>query len=346
MTADLDPRAPADVRVLVVGLGSMGKRRVRNMQRLGVTSIVGFDPREDRRAEAAERYGIPTVATLDEAFQQHPDAVVASTPPDRHVQVGRRALDESCSFFLEASVVDDGLEQLGRDTEAKGLVGAASCTMRFNPSVRTIKEVVDSGVIGKVLTVDHHSGQWLPDWHPWEDYRTFYVSRRETGACREIVPFELSWLTWIFGGLTNVSAMKAKLSDLDADIDDVYQLLFTLERGGLGHLTVDVLARDPIRRCLVIGTEGTIVWNWADHEVRVFRAGNVGGWTSYPEETGTVEPGYVNAEEPYVREMAAFLDAVTGRAPWPYTLLDDVRTLRILTAAEESAASRAQVALG
>lgn len=344
MTSAPRSTTPTDIRALVVGLGSMGKRRIRNLQRLGVNSIVGFDPREDRRAEAAARYGIRTVESLDDGFRDRPDAVIVSTPPDRHVAVGRRAFEEGVSFFLEASVVDDGLEALGRDVEAAGLVGAASCTMRFNPSVRRIKEVVDGGAVGRVLTIDHHSGQWLPDWHPWEDYRTFYVSRRETGACREIVPFELSWLTWIFGGVEAVSAMRAKLSDLDADIEDVYQLLLKLEQGGLGHLVVDVLARDPIRRCIVIGSEGTILWNWADHEVRVFVAGN--GWTVYPEEMRTVEPGYVNAEEPYVDEMAAFLDAVAGSAPWQYPLLEDARTLRILSAAEKSADTRAEVALG
>src|SRR5436190_1017169 len=77
------------------------------------------------------------------------------------------------------------------------------------------------GTIGRPLAFTHHVGQYLPDWHPWEDYRTFYVSRRATGAAREIVLFELNWLSSLFGPVTAVTGMKAKLSSLEADIDDI-----------------------------------------------------------------------------------------------------------------------------
>ena len=41
-------------------------------------------------------------------------------------------------------------------------------------------------------------GHFLPNWHPWEDYRKFYASKKETGAAREVVPFELIWIIALF----------------------------------------------------------------------------------------------------------------------------------------------------
>lgn len=321
--------------VLIVGLGSMGKRRVRNLQRLGVKKITGFDPREDRREEAARAYSIDTVADIERAWSLAPDAVVISTPPDLHVRYARDAVHHGRSFFMEASVVDDEMEALAREAAAARVVAAPSCTMRFQPSVRTMKRLVDDGRVGRILAFTHHSGQYLPDWHPWEDYRRFYAGQRRTGACREIVPFELIWLTWIAGPVSGVTALKGKVSDLDVDIDDVYQVLLRLESGALGHLLVDVLARSPIRRCTFVGSEGTLVWDWSEKRVLLYDA-RERAMTTFEEEQGTVQPGYVHAEEPYVEEMRTYLAAVSGTAPWPYPLAEDMRMLALLTAAEHS----------
>lgn len=330
---------------LVVGLGSMGKRRVRNLQRLGVATITGFDPRADRREEAAKAYGITTVDAVDKGFAARPDAVVISTPPDLHVRYAREAVRRGLPFFTEASVVDDEMELLAHEADAARVVAAPSCTMRFQPSIRRMKRLVDDGRIGDVLAFTHHSGQYLPDWHPWEDYRRFYAGQRRTGACREIVPFELSWLTWIVGPVERVVALKGKVGTLDVDIDDAYQLLLHHENGALGHLLVDVLARAPIRRCTLVGSEGTLVWEWSEGGVRLYEA-NSKTWTTFKEEEGTVQPGYVHAEEPYIDEMRAYLAAVRGDAAWPYSLREDMTMLALLRAAELSSDEGVRVDVG
>jgi len=320
----------------------MGKRRVRNLQRLGVTKITGFDPRSDRRDEAAKLYRIDTVDDVERGFAVRPDAIVISTPPDLHVRYARQAVSHGLPFFMEASVVDDDMATLEREAEKARVVAAPSCTMRFQPSVRTMKRLVDEGRIGRVLAFTHHSGQYLPDWHPWEDYRRFYAGQRRTGACREIVPFELAWLTWIVGPVKRVAALKAKVSDLDVDIDDVYQVLLEHEGGALGHVLVDVLARTAIRRCTVVGSEGTLVWEWSMKQVRLFDAATK-QWETFQEDEGTIQPGYVHAEEPYVDEMQAYLSAVRGEATWPYPLREDLAMLGLLQAAERRSDQRVHV---
>ncbi len=320
---------------LVIGLGSMGKRRIRNLQRLGLTTIVGFDPREDRRTEASSQYGVKTVATIEDGFAATPDAVVISTPPDLHVRYARQAVANDLPFFMEASVVDDDMERLREEAERAGVVAAPSCTLRFQPSIKKMKELIDGGRIGDALTYTYHSGQYLPDWHPWEDYRKFYAGQRRTGACREIVPFELVWLTWLLGPVDRITAMKAKVSTLDVGIVDAYQVLVRHRVRTLGPLLVEVLAREAIRRCTIVGSDGTIVWDWSGKRVLLYDA-KTKATTEFVEDHGTVHPGYVHAEEPYVDEIRAYLDACDGRAPWPYTLQDDIGILGLLRSAEQS----------
>src|SRR5262245_37651731 len=229
------------MRVLVVGLGSMGKRRVRNLRALGIDEIVGFDPREDRRAEAAGKYQIATFDDFERAMSPTPSAIVISTPPELHVDYALRALSANVAFFTEAGIPDRRLEELIARLRSATVTGVPSCTMRYYPGPRSVKRVLKDGVIGKPYLWVYHSGQYLPDWHPWETIDAFYAGKRETGGCREIVAFEFAWLVDVFGSVSAVDGRHEKLSDLPVDIDDVYQLQVKHETGIAGQLTVDVL---------------------------------------------------------------------------------------------------------
>jgi len=315
------------MKFLVVGLGSMGKRRVRNLQYLEAGEILGFDPREDRREETAGKYGIETFGDIETAFERQPNAMIISTPPDLHIPYAIQAAERGIHFFTEASVVDDGIEELLDISRSKPkLVGVPSCTMRYHFGPKKVMELVEAGIVGNPLSFIYHFGQYLPDWHPWEDYRSFYASRRSTGACREIVPFELTWLCKAFGEMTSVFGKQAKVSDLETDIDDLYQALFEFESGVSGFLQVDVLARDFVRHFRLIGSEGIIEWEFKTHEVRVFET-KTGTWTVHALQKGTAEKMYVHAEEPYINEMRDFIAAVRGERPFGYTYEEALQVL-------------------
>ncbi len=322
------------MKLLVVGLGSMGKRRIRNLQHLQAGEIVGVDPRPDRRQEVEEAYRIRTVPTFEAGMGTDPDAVIISTPPDRHVEFALQAARAGKHFFTEAGVpdkrVDDLIALCGEDSP---VVAAPSCTLRFHPAVQTLKRLVEDRVIGRVLVCTHHTGQYLPDWHPYEDYRSYYVARRETGACREIVPFELVWLTWVLGGVEAIACMKGKLSGLEIDGDDVYQILLRFQGGALGHLLVDVIARAPVRACRLLCERGNIVWEWASSSVRVYVA-DEGRWVEHP--LGKGLQGFL-LERMYEEEMGQFLRAVAGEMSFGYSFSEDKRTSEMLLAAERAA---------
>lgn len=323
------------MKFLVIGLGSMGKRRIRNLQYLEAGEILGFDLREDRRKEAKDKYKIITFGDFEEAMAENPDALVICTPPDLHMEYATIAAQKNKHFFTEASVVDEGINKLMVLCKDKKIVAAPSCTMRFRPSIRKIKELVDVGAVGKPLTFTYHSGQYLPDWHPWEDYRKFYAAKKETGAAREIVPFELVWLTWVFGEIEFISCFKGKLSKLDVEIDDVYQIIMKFKNSTLGHMLIDVVSRVPYRVFKLVGEEGVIKWDWSAKVVRVFTAKDK-KWEEYPVDEGMPENGYITGEKMYIDEMDHFVKAIRGEGEYPYSFEEDKKILGILYAAENS----------
>jgi predicted dehydrogenase len=334
------------MKFLIIGLGSMGKRRIRNLKYLNAGEIFAFDVKEERRKEAEEKYGIKTFGDFDDAMSINPDALIISVPPDLHAQYTIAAAKAGKHFFCEADVVTDGMEELIELCQKANIVAAPSCTMRFHPLIRTIKKLVDDGVIGKILCLTYHCGQYLPDWHPWEDYRTFYVARRRTGAGREMVPFELDWISWVVGKIDVVSCLKGKLTNLDIDIDDAYQLLLKFNSGTIGSLLIDVISRVPYRMLKLISESGIISWDWSNKYIEVFDAESK-EWRKYHQEEETItEKGYVAAENMYIHEMDHFVKAVKGEVKYMNSFEDDYKLMKTLLAAEESSDKGIHIVLG
>ena len=248
----------------------MGKRRIRNLQYLNQEIIIGFDPRDDRCEEAFEKYAIKTFNDITLALDEKPDAMIISTPPDLHMKYAKIALENKIHFFTEASVVQDEMLEVIQMINKSAIIGLPSCTMRHHPMVKQIKDLLDKNIIGQPFSFIHHCGQYLPDWHPWEDYREFYVSKQETGACREIVPFELVWLIDLFGEIKTVTGRKSKISNLETTIDDIYNVLLEFNNGIEATMTVDVIARSPYRQIKILGETGVIFADWSERIVKYF----------------------------------------------------------------------------
>ncbi len=323
----------------------MGNRRIRNLTALKAGEIIGFDVQADRRAEAQQKHGIKTYATFEEALLGKPDAVIISTPPNLHIQYAMEAARRNLHFFMEASVIlDPDMDRLIAECKRGKIVAAPSASLRFHPSVQKMKELVDQNVIGKILAFNYHSGQYLPDWHVKEDYRKYYVSRRETGGCREIVPFELSWITWLLGPVKRIACMKGKLSKLEADIDDIYQIILEFETGVLASMQVDVISRVAYRYFKMISEEGIILWDWDRRKLAVYTVADK-KWVEYAQDKGRSVEGYVMEDDMYINEMAHFIGAIQGKYPYMYTLEDDKQVLELLYAAERSCDSRSIINL-
>lgn len=322
------------MKFLVVGLGSMGKRRVRNLHQLKAGEVIGFDVRKDRREETKEKYGITVFKKFDDAMHGNPDVIIISSPPNHHLEYVKVAVKNNKHFFTELNAVSlPILDEMISLTERARIVGVPSSTMRFHPCVKTLKRIVDENEIGKVLSIIYHSGDYLRDWHPWEDIKDFYVSSKETGGGRDQLMFEVDWIRWVMGEVKGVSCMARKLSEMNVDIYDFYQLLLDFENDALGNVIVDVIQRLPNRHCKLLSEEGLAVWDWmGKHAVWVFDAKNK-TWKEYPDGQGY--KGY-SAEEMYVDEMNLFLKAINGQGEYTYNFKDERRVLEIVFAAERS----------
>lgn len=333
------------MKFLIIGLGSMGKRRIRNLfaRDIPKEAILGFDVLPERRREAEERYGVRTFDDFETALRTaNPAALIISTPPHTHADYFLPAAREKLNFFCEVTTTDRGYDELLPMLDGS-FIAAPSCTFRYLPAVKQMKELVTSGAIGKALAFTYHLGQYLPDWHPWEDYRQVYFSKKETGACREMLPYELIWLIDLLGApVAGITGFTEKVSDLDMSADDVYAAALRFENGVTGTILIDLLARAPKRTLRLIGSDGILDWEWKDARIRIYSAGTK-EWRDIAVQTGQTAPGYINTEDMYEEEMQAFLDAVAGRKPYPYAFGENRSMLKALYALERDAEKRRSI---
>jgi predicted dehydrogenase len=325
------------MRFLVVGLGSLGKRRIRNLKYLQSGTIIGCDPRLDRRDETSQRYRIQTYEDFSEAMKQNPEIVIISASPNLRLHYALEVAAANKHFFTEACPGDEQMDELITVLRDKKIVAVPSCTLYFYPGPKKVQKFMAAGAIGQPLNFTYYSGQYLPGWHPAEDSWPFSDTQRGgIEAYREIVPFELVWLNSMFGNIESISTFKGKTGNIEVDMSKApYRLLVRFENGTIGHLLLDMTSKVPIQRMRLTGEEGSIEWDNSEQLIRIYSPDNHLKQTEQLIR-GCVENMYTKPEEPYVDELRCFLEAIYGIAPFPHTFEKHKKILTLFDQAGEN----------
>ncbi|MBU1179646.1 Gfo/Idh/MocA family oxidoreductase, partial [Patescibacteria group bacterium] len=231
------------MRILVVGFGSIGRRHVKNLLSLGVDDILLY-----RRSKKGNEFNIPEYDDLDEALAQKPDAVLIANPTALHIPIAIKAARVGAHLFIEKPLSHnlEGVEELSRIIKEKGLISMIAYQYRFHPALQKIKELIDSGVLGKIIFGRVEVGQYLPDWHPGEDYRKGYSARKDLGGGVILTLIhEIDYLTWLLGKPKSVSSVAGHFSNLEIDIEDLAEISVKYENGALGQIHLDCIQKAP-----------------------------------------------------------------------------------------------------
>ncbi len=321
------------MKFLVVGLGSMGKRRIRCLHALNEKNVAGFDIRKDRVKEAKKIYKIQSFDSFNSAIKNFkPDALIISTSPRFHMMYAHASYNYNIPCFIEASVCNlEKVVKLMKLNYSKNLLIAPSCTMIFNDGIIKIKEIIKKKLIGKVNYINYHVGQYLPDWHPWEK-KGHYVWESDSNGCKELIPFELTWLSNLFGEIKFLNSVNIKLSDLKINFNDTSRFSILLSKKILADITIEVLSRPTsTRELIIVGNKGKIILS-ADQKLIKFINTGMKKYKSFPINTGKIVKGYINSEKPYVNEIKCFIDSIKfpKKFKFPNSLAHDIKMLKIM----------------
>jgi len=253
------------VKALVVGLGSIGRRHARNWARSGLGDVLVC---RTTRQPPPEPLGIEyrELHDVDDALAERPDVVLVTNPTSLHLETARRALDAGSHVLVEKPLSHtlDGVEALAQ-TDRVVLVGY---NLRFHPGLQRLRSLLHGGAIGKPLSVRAEVGEYLPDWHPWEDYRASYSARRDLGG-GPVLTFshEIDSVYWLLGMPTSVTAVATHASALEVDTEDVAEIVLRYADGAIASIHMDYVRRPTRRQVEVLGERGTLRWEYEANRV-------------------------------------------------------------------------------
>ena len=328
-----DTKNPEWVRFLVIGCGSIGKRHIENLRKLGVQDIIAFDVQSSRREEVRERFGVSVANSLARAWEYKPDVAVITVPTSLHIPLALQAAKHTCHLFIEKplSHTMEGADELLREVKERGLVTLVGCNMRFHPGLMRVKELVDEGAVGKVVAARVEVGQYLPDWHPLEDYRHSYSARQDLGGGVVLDAIhEIDYIRWMLGVVETIACFAGKLSRLEIETEDTAAILLRFSSGAIGEIHMDYVQRVYGRTCQIIGDGGTIRWDYTTDEVQWYSA-DTREWQIFG------NPSSWDPNQMYVDEMQHFLGCLAGKENSILDVIEGVRVLEVALAAKASA---------
>lgn len=259
-----------DENILLVGLGSIGTRHLKNLIALGFKriSVVTRLGETKKGFEQCKFY-----KNIDDACsKQNFTIAIIATPTSNHIDDLFKILQNKIlRIYLEKPISHSlkHIEKVKRKLELSGAYLVVGYDLHFEPGLLLMKEYIDAKKIGKVVSFISEVGQYLPDWRPGTDYRKSMSAHKSKGGGVMLdLVHEFDYINWLFGPIKSIRGKNGKISNLGIDTEDVSVNIIETTSGALGTLHLDYLQCELSRKCKVIGDKGVIIWDYSKSVVK------------------------------------------------------------------------------
>ncbi|MBU1160169.1 Gfo/Idh/MocA family oxidoreductase [Patescibacteria group bacterium] len=335
------------MKFLICGLGSIGKRHLENLEKIGFKcrDIAIFRTHKGTKSfgdkvleKHKNRHSV--FDNLERALEQKPEAVIISNPTSLHLSIALAAAKAGCNLFIEKPVSDnlEGVDELIRIVKRKKLVTFVAHQLRFHPLLKQIKEWLEEKKIGKVVCVHAEMAERVTDWHPWENYKISYATRKDLGGGVILTQsHELDYLYWLFGKPQWIFASGGELGDLKIGVEDTVKSIMEFKGGIIASLHLDYLKRPPCRFLEITGAKGRIYWNYFEKKIQLILINGA---------TLTVkEPRGFGRNVMYFNEIGHFIDCIKGNVKPLIDLMQGKAVLEMALAIKESVRKKKRIVL-
>lgn len=321
-------------RILIVGLGSIGKRHLRLLRSLMPNADIKV--LRHKITDGISQDSNDYFFCIEDAIIFAPQVAVIASPAPFHMKVAQKLAEVGVHLLIEKplSTSLDGISELIEVCKQKNLVLSTGYNLRFLQSLQYYKKVLDEGVIGKVLSVRCEVGQYLPSWRLKTDYRESVSAKRDLGGGVLLeLSHELDYLRWIFGEVGWVKATLSKQSDLEIDVEDTAHLILGLmqkssKKNLICSVNLDFIRHDTTRLCTAIGERGSLRWNGLTSQITLYESGG--------KEWRELLHSPHLPDDSYLAELSCFIDCVTNNKIPPISGEDGLKVMKIIDAAYKS----------
>jgi len=329
------------MRFLIAGLGSIGRRHFRNLIALGEKDIVLLRSHHATLSDD-ELAGYPVETDVSEALRKYkPDAVIITNPTALHLDVAIPSANAGCSILMEKPISNSlsRIDQLASALRRGGGQLLVGFQFRFHPTLQKAAQLLKDNAIGKPLSFHIHWGEYLPNWHPWEDFKQGYAARSDLGGGVVLtLTHPLDYLRMLLGEVDSLWAFTNN-SNLNLEVEDAVEIGLKMQDGAIGSVHLDYNQQPPSHRWEIVGSTGTLKWDNASGVLEMFSADKKAWETFQP-------PAGFDRNVMFIEEMKHFILVVQKKGQPICTLDDGKKALRLALAAHESNEKGTLVKLG
>lgn len=314
-----------NLKVLVIGLGSMGKRRIRNLQALKISDIYGYDVEEKTCSAVAHEYKINIIENLKDLSQYNFDFAVISTPPQYHLNPVNCCIKNGISFFSEFNLITKDALTIAKQVDKAGILGIPSNTTYYDTDVICLKKELSKKDSGYFV---YQLGQNINDWHPWQKPGEHFIFYQSTNGIRELLRTELPWLIDIFGPIKDFSVKEKNLYTGKFKINDFLCLQLEFRKDIQGIIIFDLISSYVIKRLTMVSNKETIIWDERNNSLNKY--GLNGKSKEIYLRDKTVLSNYKFHEDAHRIEMKNVLKILNKKNDLLYTFHDEANLLKLI----------------
>jgi len=259
------------LKALVVGYGSIGKRHIENLSHYPNIEILVCTNR--RMDQFLRKKKCRIFNNITSSLKEEPDVAFVTNVSNLHVSTATKLARKNIDMFIEKPLSNSskGVKTLLKIVKKRKLITLMGFPLRFHPCLIKIKEIISKKELGKIIFVSAENGSYLPDWHPNENYIESYAAREDLGGGAVLTCIhELDYLFWFLGNVSDIFSVTGKYSTLDIQTDDLSSILLKFKNKTIGEVHLDFFQRPAFRNCKIVGTNGTIYWNFDENIVRFY----------------------------------------------------------------------------
>ena len=256
-----------DLRIIIVGFGSIGERHYRNLKALGCKNVSVYDiDKKKTRNHKSE------VKNLSKNILRNFNVAFICNPTNKHMETALQCAEAGLHLFIEKPLSHKlkGVAKLEALCRKKRLINMVACNMRFHSALQFAKRYIALGKLGKIYSISHEFGHFLPYWRPGTDYRKNYAAHKKMGGgivLDDIHEFDL--LFWLnnFSPFVRSYILYNKSSDLKIDTPDQAKAMFHFRNNVLGSVSCDYLSKRYHRQFFIVGKKGNLYWDFEENIV-------------------------------------------------------------------------------
>ena len=270
------------MKILFVGLGSIGQRHLRNLKKFFPKFKILAYRKLNRKLslnnknrvlkfDLNKRYNIKVFRNFEKALIEKPDAIFICNPTSMHMKYALAAAKKKIHVFIDKPLSHNlkNVKKLEKIVIKNKIIFMVGYQMRFLKSLNFIKNQIDKNSLGKLCGANIYNGEFLPDYHKYEDYKkTTMAQKKLGGGVINSQIHELDYCIYLFGKPKKVYAFGGRLSKLNIDVEDYVNSLINFEKDNISvNLTLDFFQRPPIRKMLITGTKKSLFWDYYKNEI-------------------------------------------------------------------------------